>query len=100
MKDGQDSLASSCSRNAHARKVLVRRAQSRIDQAALESEITQSPSLKRSRASLEGIIRISAWSMAASGGTARVAMKKFIHWYCANTRPDDYFRFFPIIALR
>jgi hypothetical protein len=30
---------SSCSRNAHDKNVLVRRAQSRIDQATLESEI-------------------------------------------------------------
>ena len=30
---------SSCSRNAHDRNVLVRRAQSRIDQATLENEM-------------------------------------------------------------
>jgi hypothetical protein len=38
MKDAQDSLASSCSRNAHDKNVPVRRAQSRIDQAILENE--------------------------------------------------------------
>ena len=31
--------SSSCSRNAHAQKVLVRRAHSRIDQATLENEV-------------------------------------------------------------
>jgi hypothetical protein len=31
--------SSSCSRNAHDQNVLVQRAQSRIDQATLESEI-------------------------------------------------------------
>ncbi len=35
---GRAVWSSSCSRNAHDRKVLVRRAQSRIDQAALENE--------------------------------------------------------------
>ena len=33
--------SSSCSRNAHDRNVLVRRAQSRIDQATLENEIVE-----------------------------------------------------------
>ena len=36
---GRVAWLSSCSRNAHDKNVLVRRAQSRIDQAALESEI-------------------------------------------------------------
>ena len=34
---GRAAWSSSCSRNAHDRNVLVRRAQSRIDQAALEN---------------------------------------------------------------
>ncbi len=56
-KDGMGSLVASCSRNAHDRNVLVRRAHSRIDQATLEMEIgdwddahweiNQTPSLKR-----------------------------------------------------
>ena len=33
--------SSSCSRNAHDKNVLVRRAQSRIDQATLEDEIVE-----------------------------------------------------------
>ncbi len=37
--DGRVAWSSSCSRNAHAQKVLVRRAHSRIDQATLEKEI-------------------------------------------------------------
>ena len=60
---GADDLL--CSRNAHDKNVLVRRAQSRIDQATLENEvgrleqraqwkINQPPSLKESQASLEG----------------------------------------------
>ena len=35
-REGRAAWSSSCSRNAHDRNVLVRRAQSRIDQAALE----------------------------------------------------------------
>jgi hypothetical protein len=38
-KMGRAAWSSSCSRNAHDRNVLVRRAQSRIDQAALENEL-------------------------------------------------------------
>ena len=38
-KDGKGAWSSSCSRNAHDRNVLVRRAQSRIDQAPLENEM-------------------------------------------------------------
>jgi len=34
--DGRVAWSSSCSRNAHARKVLVRRAHSRIDSATLK----------------------------------------------------------------
>src|SRR5678816_2327183 len=37
--EGRVAWSSSCSRNAHDKNVLVRRAQSRIDQATLESEI-------------------------------------------------------------
>ena len=56
---------SSCSRNAHNQNVLVRHAQSRIDQATLKVKwgrraqwkINQPPSLKRQRASLEGLFR-------------------------------------------
>jgi hypothetical protein len=36
---GRVAWPSSCSRNAHDQNVLVRRAQSRIDQAALENEM-------------------------------------------------------------
>ena len=36
-KDGKGSLVVPCSRNAHDRNVLVRRAQSRIDQASLDN---------------------------------------------------------------
>ena len=39
LKKGGVAWPSSCSRNAHDKNVLVRRAQSRIDQATLESEI-------------------------------------------------------------
>jgi hypothetical protein len=35
-KGGKGAWSSSCSRNAHDKNVLVRRAQSRIDQATLE----------------------------------------------------------------
>ena len=38
-KGGRVAWPSSCSRNAHNRNVLVRRAQSRIDQATLENEM-------------------------------------------------------------
>jgi len=36
---GWAAWSSSCSRNAHAQKVLVRRAQSRINQATLEKQV-------------------------------------------------------------
>jgi hypothetical protein len=38
-KEWKGSLSSSCSRNAHDQNVLVRRAQSRINQATLENEM-------------------------------------------------------------
>ena len=41
-KMGSAAWSSSCSRNAHDKNVLVRRAQSRIDQAALEKVVRES----------------------------------------------------------
>ena len=38
-KEGRVAWPSSCSRNAHDKNVLVRRAQSRIDQVTLENEM-------------------------------------------------------------
>jgi hypothetical protein len=38
---GMAAWSSSCSRNAHDKNVLVRRAQSRIDQATLEKEMEE-----------------------------------------------------------
>ena len=51
-KMGRVAWLSSCSRNAHDRNVLVRRAHSRIDQATLENEVGEGEAQRRKKFSL------------------------------------------------
>ena len=49
---GRVTWSSSCSRNARPEKALVRRAQSRIDQATLENEVGEGEAQRRKKFSL------------------------------------------------